>query len=61
METIAYTADQVAELLNLSTVTVRRHTSAGIFPCHRIGRSIRYTRADVDAYLERWADAGYGY
>ena len=61
-ETIAYTAEQVADLLNLSVKTVRRHTTDGWFPCHRIGkRAIRYTRADIDSYLARWAYEGYEY
>ena len=60
-ETIAYTADQVADLLNLHTETVRKHTRQGLFPCHRIGRAVRYTRDDIDQYLTRWEDAGYHY
>jgi len=61
MENIAYTADQVATLLNLSLITIRRHTTMGIFPCHRIGRLVRYTREDIDNYLAKWADAGADY
>jgi excisionase family DNA binding protein len=53
-EKIAYSAKEVAELLSLSVVTVRRHTALGWFPHHRIGRAVRYTRADIESYLTRW-------
>ena len=59
METIAYTADQVAEMLNLSTITIRRATTAGLMPCRRIGRAVRYTRSDIDAFLDKYEDSGY--
>jgi excisionase family DNA binding protein len=58
---IAYTAEEVAQKLSLSLVTVRRHTRAGMFPCHRIGRAVRYTETDITKYLERWEDEGYAY
>lgn len=57
--TIAFTAEQVAARLNLSLVTIRRHTAAGLFPCHRIGRAVRYTGEDIKAYMARWKDNGY--
>jgi len=57
-ERIAFTAAEVAEKLGLSEITVRRYTSAGAFPCHRIGRSVRYTDEDVTAFLEQFSTTG---
>lgn len=53
-----YTVDDVAEALRVSVRTLRRATTCGFLPCHRLGRVIRYTRDDVDVYLARIADSG---
>ena len=43
----------VAVLLGVSTRTVRRLIAGGDLLAHRIGRSLRISEADLNAYLER--------
>ena len=45
-------------MLPVSVRTLRRVTTVGTMPCHRIGRAVRYTAADIGTYLERVADEG---
>lgn len=52
-----FTAEEVADMLHVSVRTLRRVTTVGTMPCHRIGRAVRYT-ADIGTYLERVADEG---
>lgn len=53
-----FTVDDVADALRISVRTLRRATTCGTLPCHRLGRAIRYTRNDIDVYLQRVADSG---
>ena len=53
-----FTAEEVADMLHVSVRTLRRVTTVGTMPCHRIGRAVRYTAADIGTYLERVADEG---
>ncbi len=41
----------VAELLGISLSTVRREIRLRRLPCHRIGRAVRVSAADLEAYL----------
>ena len=53
---ITYTAEQVAAMLNLSRRTIERATSDGLIPYRKTGTgrtSRRYTREDINVYLER--------
>jgi excisionase family DNA binding protein len=43
----------VAELLGVSTKTVRRLIGRGDLAAHRIGGSLRVSEADLRAYLAR--------
>lgn len=45
------TVDEVADLLGLSTKTIRRRIDSGDIPTHRLGRAIRVTEADLLSYL----------
>jgi excisionase family DNA binding protein len=45
-----YTADEVAELLNLHVKTIRRYLRDGKLKARRIGKEYRITRADLDAF-----------
>jgi excisionase family DNA binding protein len=56
--TPVHTADDVAAILQVASRTVRRLTYEGLMPCRRIGRLVRYTDADVQAYLDQCADRG---
>ena len=45
-----YTAEQVAELLNLHVKTIRRYVQDGRLKARRIGKEYRITRADLEAF-----------
>jgi excisionase family DNA binding protein len=45
-----YSAEQVAELLNLHVKTVRRYLRDGRLKAKRIGKEYRITRADLQAF-----------
>jgi len=45
-----YSAEQVAELLNLHVKTVRRYVRDGRLKAKRIGKEYRITRADLEAF-----------
>lgn len=47
-----WTKDEAAAYLNISTVTLLRLVRAGEVPHTRVGRSLRFRKADLDAYLE---------
>lgn len=49
------TAQEVAEQMRVSTMTVYRLISAGELSAARVGRSYRLRQTDVDAYLAREA------
>jgi excisionase family DNA binding protein len=48
-----YSIDAVAEMLGVSSKTVRRLIAIEEFRIHRIGRQIRISEADLAAYLAR--------
>ncbi len=54
------TIEQVAAYLQLHPQVVYRHVRAGTLPASRIGRTIRFKRAVLDAFLEQgaWKFAG---
>jgi excisionase family DNA binding protein len=54
-----YTVSETAAHLRISERQVHRHTAQGLFPCHRIGRSVRYTTSDINTYLESWTSNEY--
>lgn len=45
-------AHEVAELLNVKTTWVRSATRAGKLPAVRLGRWVRYDRADIEAWID---------
>lgn len=45
------TVDEVADVLGLSTKTIRRRIDSGDIPAHRLGRAIRVAEADLLSYL----------
>jgi excisionase family DNA binding protein len=45
-----YTADEVAELLNLHVKTIRRYVRDGRLKARRIGKEYRIARTDLDAF-----------
>src|SRR3954453_5352067 len=50
--------ESLAEYLRLSTDTVDRLVKAGRLPCVRIGSQVRFTLADVDAFIARHRQTG---
>ena len=54
-----FTAEEVALALAVSETLVRQLTLTGDIPCRRIGRLVRYTQGDVDAFVSRFEERGY--
>lgn len=52
-------ADQVAERLAVSRMTIYRLIHTGELPAHRVGRSIRIRERDFDAYLRQTDMSGW--
>lgn len=48
-----YTVRELAELLDINMQTVYRLVRRGELPCHSIGRAKRFSRADVEAFLQK--------
>jgi excisionase family DNA binding protein len=48
-----YTVGQLAELLQLTPMTIYRMVSRGELACHAIGRIKRFRRGDVEAFLQK--------
>ena len=46
-----YTYREAAKILRVGESTLRRWVSKGAVPCHRLGRSVRFTDADLAAAL----------
>lgn len=47
-----YTVGQLASLLQLTPMTIYRMVKRGELACHAIGRIKRFSRGDVDTFLE---------
>jgi len=45
------TPEQAAEMLNLSAYTIRAYARQGIIPAHKIGRTWRFSKADLDDWV----------
>jgi excisionase family DNA binding protein len=45
------TAREVADLLNLSAHTILDMAQEGRLPSFKLGRAVRFRRADIDAWL----------
>ena len=48
-----YTVGQLAELLQLTPMTIYRMVRRGELACHAIGRIKRFRRGDVEAFLQK--------
>ena len=53
-----YSVDELAELLAVSCLTIRRLAATGALPASRVGRMLRFAPADVAAYLARNRSGG---
>jgi excisionase family DNA binding protein len=56
MPKLLVSAREAARLLSLSERTLYSLTKAGQFPVVRVGRSVRYRVADLQAWIERMAE-----
>lgn len=54
-----FTAEEVAAALAVSETLVRQLTLCGDLPCRRIGRLVRYTAADIEAFVHSFDARGY--
>ena len=52
-----YTIKQTAEILQVSTKTIRRWIGAGDLAPHRIGRQLRISEADLNAFIRMRREA----
>lgn len=48
-----YTVSQLADLLQLTEMTIYRMINRGELPCYAIGRIKRFRRGDVEEFLEQ--------
>ena len=48
------TAKEVAALMRLSLATIRRYTMKNQIPYHRINRTVRYKKTEI----EQWVESG---
>lgn len=51
-ETPFLNVGEAAEYLTVSTRTLRRYVAEGRLAYYRVGRELRFKRADLDRYLE---------
>ncbi len=47
-----YTYAEAARTLRVAESTLRRWVSKGLVPCHRVGRLVRFTEADLTAAVK---------
>ncbi len=55
-----YTVSQLADLLQLTEMTIYRMIGRGELPCYAIGRVKRFRRGDVEEFLEQCRVQGTG-
>lgn len=48
-----YTVADLAEMLQVQEITIRRMIRRGQIPVHKIGRAFRFRRSDVEDFLAR--------
>lgn len=50
------TVSQLAAFLQVSEESVRRYTRAGDLKCSKLGRQLRFSRTQIEDFLQRFAD-----
>ncbi len=56
-QTAFYTINEVAEMLDLSPVTIARWCNSGEIPAYRLGRKWKINKAEFDAWLQERKNA----
>jgi excisionase family DNA binding protein len=46
-------AEEVAEMLKLSLMTIRRYTMNKQIPFHKINRAVRYDKAEIEEWVRK--------
>ena len=59
LERMLFTASEVADSLAISESLVRQLTLMNSLPCRRIGRLVRYSPADVGAFISALDERSY--
>jgi len=47
------TVNQVARMIQLSVVTIRRYTAKKEIPFHKINRNVRYKKDEIEEWVEK--------
>ncbi|MBI2071196.1 MAG: helix-turn-helix domain-containing protein [Elusimicrobia bacterium] len=50
--------EKLAEYLDVSRKTIYRWAVCGIIPCVRLGKSLRFDKAEIDQWIEGKKDPG---
>ena len=51
-------AKEVAALLRLSVVTIRRYTMNKEIPYHKVNRAVRYKKSEIEEWFEKKQEPG---
>lgn len=54
------TVDQLAAFLQVCPETVRRYVRGGDIKCVKLGRSLRFSREQIEDFINRFADKDLG-
>ena len=60
LQTQLFTRPEACDYLRMSERHLWTITKGGLLPAIKFGRSVRYSRADLDAYVESCRTAGRG-
>ncbi|KNE83838.1 hypothetical protein ADZ36_02530 [Streptomyces fradiae] len=52
---LLHTPEQAAELLQVPASWLRKKAAAGLIPCTRVGRHLRFSTADVETVIRNGA------
>jgi putative molybdopterin biosynthesis protein len=47
-----YSTRQIAKMLNLKTITIRRWIDKGLLPAYKLGKELRVNKNDFDKFLK---------
>ena len=47
------TVKEVAALVKLSVITIRRYTAKNEIPFHKINRAVRYKKSEIEQWVEK--------